>query len=222
MSNFFSLIRSFSAPNVFNPWTDTNPEFDLPGQGPLTRYARLQAHFDVQPSLLMIGEAVGFQGAAKSGIAFTSERLIVEGGIPRVSTSGQRITSRRLPFSEPSATIVWGALHQHGLAQRTVLWNAFAWHPHMPGNLQTNRTPTKTELDAGKAVLEEFVRMFSGVPIIAVGRTSEGLLGKLGIKVDGCVNHPAMGGATKYRRGIAEWAERTGATLEPSELQLTG
>lgn len=221
MDTFLSLIRSFSSPNVFNPWTDTNIEFDLPGQGPLMRYARLKAHLDVQPALLMIGEAPGFQGCAKTGLAFSSEKIILDGGVPRVTTHGQRITSRPLPFSEPSATIVWGALHQHRLAERTVLWNAFAWHPHKPGELQTNRTPTKLELEAGKEVLQELVKTFSGVPIVAVGRTAEGLLAKLGINTDGCVRHPAMGGATEYRRGIAEWAQRTAVVADTSDFALT-
>jgi len=165
-------------------------------------------HLDVNPALMMIGEAPGFQGCRVAGLSFTSERLIVEGAIPRVTSRGQRISSRTRPFSEPSATIVWGALYRHGLAERTVLWNAFAWHPHKPERGQTNRRPTTPELDAGKEVLKELVRTFDGVPILAVGRTAEGVLSKLGIKAQGRLRHPANGGAGDFRRGIALWARR--------------
>lgn len=185
------------------------------------RYARLKAHLDSSPALLMVGEAAGHLGLRRSGLAFSSEKLIMEGAIPRVSSSGQRITSRRLPFSEPSATIVWGALHQHGLAERTVLWNAFAWHPHEPGDGQTNRKPTKDELEAGKDVLIELVKSFDGVPIVAVGRTAELLLEKLGIQADGCIRHPANGGAIEFRKGIAEWARAAAADSVP-QFSLTG
>jgi hypothetical protein len=222
MDRFISLIRSFSSPNVFNPWSDTDPAFDLPGQGPLQRIARLRSHLATDPALVLVAEACGYNGARRSGVALTSEKLIIEGAVPRVTTHGQRITSRRLPFSEPSATIVWGALHQHGLADRTILWNAFAWHPHEPGDGLTNRKPTKQELDAGKEVLQELLRTFSGVPIVAVGRTSEFTLTGMGIPMDGQIRHPANGGATECRHGIANWARRMTAIDEPSPFALTG
>jgi uracil-DNA glycosylase len=222
MDRFINLIRSFSSPNVFNPWSDTDPAFDLEEQGPLQRIARLRSHLATDPVLILIAEAPGYQGCRRSGLALTSERLIVEGAIPRVTTHGRRITSRRLPFSEPSATIIWGALHQHGLAERTILWNAFAWHPHEPGDGLTNRKPTKKELDDGKDVLQELVSTFSGVPIVAVGRTSEETLAGLGIPTDGQVRHPANGGATECRQGIAQWARHMNLINEPSPFTLTG
>jgi uracil-DNA glycosylase len=208
MDRFLNLVRSFCAPNVFNPWTDTDPLFDLPDQGPQMRYARLKHHLNTDPALVMIGEAPGFQGCRVAGVCFTSERLIVEGAIPRVSSNGQRISSRPVPFSEPSATIVWSALYRYGLAERTILWNAFAWHPHRPESGQTNRTPRREELDAGKDVLKELERTFSGVTILAVGRTAEGSLAKLGIRTLGCVRHPSMGGAKEFRREMARWSRR--------------
>jgi len=222
MNGFFKLLQSYSSPNVFNPWTDTDEQFDIPGQGPAKRLERLKAHLACEPLVVLTGEAVGHLGARRSGIAFTSERLICEGAIPRVSTQGQRITSRRLPFSEPSATIIWGALHLHGLADRAILWNAFAWHPHDPGDGQTNRTPTAGELDAGKEVFRALLSHFHGVPVVAVGRTSEGLLSKLGIATDGSIRHPANGGASECRLGIADWAQRTDALSTSTDFSLTG
>jgi len=186
------------------------------------RCVRLRAHLQTDPLLLLIGEAPGFRGCRITGVGFTSERLVVEGAVPRVTTNGARISSRATPFSEASASIVWGALYRHGLAERTVLWNAFAWHPHQSGNGQTNRTPTKQELDAGKDVLKELLRAFVGTPIVAVGRTAEVSLKRLGVIPQACFRHPAMGGATDFRRGLARWAaESTEATDGAMTLSLT-
>ena len=55
---------------------------------------------------------------------------------------GARLSTRARPWSEPSATTVWGTLRELGVAEVTLLWNAFPWHPHKPGNLQSNRTPS--------------------------------------------------------------------------------
>ena len=216
MDRFLSLVCSFSAPNVFNPWTDADPQFDLPGQGPQMRLARLKDHLNIDPALMLIGEAPGFQACRVSGVCFASERLILDGVIPRVTTDGQRISSRLLPFSEPSATIVWGALYRYGLAERTILWNAFAWHPHSPASGQTNRTPTTEELDASKKVLQELMSTFRGVPILSVGRTAQGLLATLAIPTSGYVRHPARGGANEFRSGIAQWAQRITAASAPN------
>lgn len=193
-------LAEFTAPNVFNPWRDTDP-LDMPYSGATARRIRLARHFDVKPKLILIGEAPGYQGCHFSGVPFTNEKLILDGAIPRVRTIG-RITTRNRPWCEPSATIVWRTLHELGLAKQTVLWNAFAWHPYKPGNPMSNRAPTPGELEAGKPVLMAVLEHFQGVPIIPVGRVSENTLDKLGVKTLPAVRHPSMGGAAEFRYGL--------------------
>ncbi len=53
-------------------------------------------------------------------------------------------------WSEPSARIVWKALYEFGIAERTVLWNTFAFHQHKPGEPYTNRTPRSDEVEANE------------------------------------------------------------------------
>lgn len=197
----FEQLMAFRAPYVFNPWGEDD-ELDAYTNGSSMRLARLTEHFDCTPRFLLIGEAPGYQGCHYSGVPFTNEKLLLEGKIPRVKVN-LRITQREKPWSEPSATIVWQTLHELGIAECTVMWNAFAWHPfHTNGNQFSNRTPTTAELALGKPVLQSVISHFSTASIIAVGRIALETLTKLDVKVTCAVRHPAFGGATAFREGM--------------------
>ncbi|MFZ3042909.1 MAG: uracil-DNA glycosylase [Thiobacillus sp.] len=193
-------------PGLFNPWTDRCPD-DLDANGPDEKLARLSAHLDCDPRFILCGEAIGFAGGRHSGVAFTSERLLLlEGLIPRLDTPTQRLTSRNLPFSEPSATIVWKALHRLGIAEHTILWNAVQLHPYKPGNIRSNRTPTGSEVALGAKALRGLLEAFPRAKVVAVGRKAEDLLKVMAVRPTGCVRHPANGGATAFAAGLAELA----------------
>lgn len=188
-------------PGLFNPWRDRCPH-DAAGNGPAEKLARLAQHLDCEPEFILTGEAPGYQGCRYSGIAFTSERLLGEGAIPRIPASPGRLSTRRLPFSEPSATIVWKTLYRLGIAERTILWNAMQLHPHRPDDLWSNRTPAPEEVRLGEPALRMLVEAFPHAKIVAVGKKAEGLLGEMGVKVAGAVRHPANGGATEFANGL--------------------
>lgn len=223
-STLFDALSSFRSPNVFNPWGERDPQ-DLVApdafSGPLTalpgpegRLHRLRAHFAVDPVMILVGEAPGYQGCHFSGTAFTNESLLLKGSIPRM-TVNSRITSRPRPWCEPSATIVWGALHELGIAERVVLWNAFAWHPFKPDNPYSNRAPKRPELDAGREVLEMVLQRFSGARVIAVGQVAAKTLAKLGHPPYAALRHPSMGGANQFRAGIRDLAAELDCLLSP-------
>jgi hypothetical protein len=159
---------------------------------------RLAQHLSCSPEFILCGEAPGYQGCVRSGIAFTSERLLICGQIPRVAKVVGRLTERKRPFSEPSATIVWNTLHRLGIAEKTVLWNAVQLHPHEPGNYLSNRTPKVGEVALGQAGMHMLIEAFPSAKIVAVGRKAEGLLATMGVNVVGAVRHPANGGATQF------------------------
>lgn len=188
-------------PGLFNPWKEGCPH-DAAGNGPAEKLGRLALHLDCEPEFILTGEAPGYQGCRYSGIAFTSERLLGEGAIPRIPASAHRLSDRRLPFSEPSATIVWKTLYQLGIAERTLLWNAMQLHPHRPGHLWSNRTPTPDEIRLGEPALRILIARFPRARLIAVGKKAEGLLHDMGIPVAGSVRHPANGGATQFAAGL--------------------
>ena len=121
-------------PTLFNPWRDHCTD-DKPYNGPDAKLARLAAHLDCDPEFILCGEAPGYLGCRLSGIAFTSESLLLDGEIPRISPMSHRLRK---------------ALYELGIEERTILWNALQMHPHRPGKEQSNRTPTSAEIEVGK------------------------------------------------------------------------
>jgi uracil-DNA glycosylase len=184
--------------------------------------------------LAVIGEAVGYRGGHFSGIPMTSERLLLgkqtlivaalcerrnlqdsvrHGGrrppLQIISDINPRRTSKpeKCPdgFSEPTATIVWGTLLQHGLKpDQFVLWNAFPWHSFDPrrGRL-SNRMPNNSERAAGLPVLKGFLELFPCDRVVALGKIAAVQLEELDVNAH-CVRHPASGGAKLFRQQIAE------------------
>lgn len=198
------LVESLPSgvPGLFNPWRDHCPH-DCHGNGPEAKLERLARHLDCDAAFILVGEAPGYQGCRYSGIAFTSERLLLEGAIPRIPALSQRLSTRRLPFSEPSATIVWKTLINLGIAQRTILWNALQLHPHRSDNFWSNRTPTPAELALGAPALHALIAAFPAAKVVAVGKKAEQLMMAMGVTPTACVRHPANGGATAFAAGMA-------------------
>ncbi len=203
LTDFLRILQKAVPENVFNPWTDRDPATDALPDAPGDRLDRLRRHLSVGARYLLIGEASGYQGCKVSGIPFTSERLILAGAIPRIPAASQRLTSRARPWSEPSATTVWGALQAAGIATSTVLWNAYPWHPFKAGTLHSNRTPSRQERQAGVPVLRALLDLYPKARVFAVGRNAEASLTELGIAAT-ALRHPSMGGATPLRAAASE------------------
>ena len=189
-------------PGLFNPWREPC-KFDTPRNGPEERFQRLTKHLDCDASLILVGEAPGYAGARYSGVAFTSERLLMEGAIPRIEAIPHRLSVRKLPFSEPSATIVWKTLYRLGVAEQTILWNAVQLHPFKGSYSWSNRTPTDTELTYGVGALKLLQKAYPRAMMVAVGKKAAGVLSMLEIPFCAAVRHPANGGATLFSEGLA-------------------
>lgn len=190
--------RSFGA--AFCMFRDADPALERAG-GPAQRRANATAYLDARAGrspFLLVGEAMGYAGGRFSGIAFTAERTLLGWGEPFTATS-----LRREGWAEQSGTIVHGALSALGIADATVLWNVVPAHPHRPGAPLSNRTPAVAELRAGADVLAELIDRLAPRATIAVGRSAERALQELGLPCDAAVRHPANGGATAFRSGLA-------------------
>lgn len=188
-------------PGMFNPWKE-RCEHDTASNTLEARRERLARHLDCDARLICIGEAPGYQGCRTSAVAFTSERLLLEGAIPRIGAPAGRLSDRRLPFSEPSATIVWKTLYRLGVAENTILWNAVQLHPFKEGNVWSNRTPTDAEVALGMPALRILAAAYPNAKIVAVGKKAGGLLRDAGIPIIGDVRHPANGGATLFSKQL--------------------
>lgn len=202
IESFVKDLGAYHADMVFNPWSEIN-ELYQDHQGPAGRQERLKAHLDCDAQIALIGEAGGYQGLAVSGVAFTSERLLCNGAIPRIVQT-PRLTGRPRPWSEPSATIVWDTLYELGIEQSTVLWNAFPYHPFGGLQMNTNRTPTRKEAKYGHDWLRRFAALHPNAKLVAVGKVSARAIEEAGLEVAASVRHPAYGGAPHFKRGLEE------------------
>ncbi len=204
IKTFIQNITKPQFPGLFNPWSQCS-EDDLYADAHLQRQTRFFQHLSApNPRLILIGEAAGYQGCRYSGIPFTSERLVLEGAIPRVDAKGiERISSRTRPWSEPSATIVWKILAELELSDATVLFNAVPWHPEGIKGPGSNRTPSQAEKGEGRPYLKQFLELFPNIPVAALGNVSSQTLSALEV-THHKVRHPAYGGATQFREGLSQ------------------
>jgi hypothetical protein len=152
------------------------------------------------PEVLLLGEAPGYNGCGRTGIPFTSERTVSEenffqgGGYQVAPVKGQL-------QSEQSAGILWQALQNW--EPKPLIWNIFPFHPHQPGKLRSNRTPTEPELENGLDYLNDFLRLFEIRRIGAVGRKAEAKLSGMKIPFT-YIRHPAHGGKRDFLAGVEE------------------
>jgi len=214
LDKFLRLLKASPSGAVFNPWWQIDEENDIGPHSPAIRRKHLTVYFRERlgkARLAIIGEALGYRGGHFSGIPMTSERMLLRKQRHIVAGIKPRRTSKPSVcpdgFSEPTATIVWGALLKVGvLPDEFVLWNAFPWHSfdHRRG-LLSNRMPNKSEQATGLPALKAFLELFPCEQVVALGKIAAAQLEQLGVNPQ-CVRHPASGGARLFRQQIAEIA----------------
>lgn len=215
VSQFISQLQSLpQLPQVFNPWRDVDDINDVGAEAPEIRAENLRQYLGQRTEtakLLFIGEAPGFRGCKFSGIAMTSERILL-GNHNQVQASavfegGKHRTSKPIlaetGFSEPTASIAWPLLLALGLAPNEfVFWNAFPCHPFRGENRLTNRTPAPQDLELAKHILPAMLALVPDAKVVAVGKVAQRALAGLGINAT-AVRHPAMGGANAFREQVS-------------------
>lgn len=222
ISSFVSHLACYEGIEVFNPWKDTHPDYEVAGAVEIRRrqLADYLAGRLGKAKMLLVAEACGYQGGHFSGIAMTCERMILNQH-PAVDSQmvlgyeGQRTsredspmalkpTQREKGFNEPTDSVVWKACLEAGLrADEFLLWNIFPFHPYKKENLLSNRTPTDEELKVGLEYTKELLVLFGSLPLYAIGKKSETTLSEAGFSVTG-LRHPANGGAGIFRRQLKE------------------
>jgi uracil-DNA glycosylase len=170
MDELIAQLAAVTIGETFNFYRD--------GLGAPLRRERLAAYLESRQDapLLLVGEAAGYRGARVSGVPFTSERQLTGRGP-----------------AEASATIVRRVLAELELEQETLCWNVVPTHPHLPGRPETNRRPTRPEIDQSVPFLRELAY---GRRVLAVGRLAQAVLGAP------YVRHPSHGGAAEFRVGL--------------------
>ena len=159
----------------------------------------LQHMLELQPQMMLIGEAPGYRGCRLSGIPFVSPALLDEeevtpglfGKLRGFRTADEWPELRR----EASATIVWTYLR--GVSRLPLLWNAFPFHPHHPNRPQSNRPPTRAELVWGRPFLHQLHNLFGRPQLIAVGKKAAHSLTIMDLPHH-TVRHPSHGGKRAF------------------------
>jgi Uracil DNA glycosylase superfamily len=207
------LAKHPAMPQIFNPWRDVDSAYDCRPDAPAIRCAQLTAYLSerlASATTVLIAEAPGYQGARFSGMAMTSERILlgqhaavrseqVFAGIAQRTSRADISRGSEQGMNEPTATVVWSHMLQAGFDARDfVLWNTVAFHPHHAGEPMTNRTPTPSEVALAAPILHRFLALFPSAKVIVLGRIAERTLAELGVAAQ-AVRHPSMGGATQFR-----------------------
>lgn len=219
VDGFIRKLKSKPSEDMFNPWFERDAEHDELKSAPDIRKRQLKAYLNERigrARFLFIAEALGYQGGHFTGMAMTSERLLLNHLKHKklrpkdvfTTIEPKRTTKKTVNqkgMTEPTCTIVWGALKELGIdTYDVVTWNAVPWHPYdEKKGLLSNRTPRADELAAGLELLPSFKSLFPDAHIVAIGRKCEGLMEELGWEYTG-VRHPANGGAPKFRKQIKE------------------
>jgi uracil-DNA glycosylase len=136
---------------------------------------RLERYLDERAGagVLVVAEAPGYRGTRVSGIPLTSERQLTGEGP-----------------AEATATFVHRVLDDLGREDDVLLWNTVPTHP---GDVRSNRRPTRAEVAAGLPFAQELAQ---GRRVVAVGRLAHAAFGGM------YVRHPSHGGAAPFRRGL--------------------
>ena len=195
------LLAYIGEDDTFNQYRQNHPEHDLP-DGAAVRCRNLRQFLATFTDVryILLAEAAGYQGCRFTGIPMTAEVNVlgsdpvhwIQGG--DYARSGRR---ERL-WREPSATILWETL---GHRMDCLIWNTFPWHPMGKRGPLSNRTPRRTETQAGLVVLDALMQRYPAARPVAIGRIAERRLTELGFDPV-YVRHPAHGGKPEFVQGI--------------------
>ena len=164
----------------------------------------------IGPHMLLVGEAVSYRGGRLTGIAFVSEAVMlagVETASGRVLGAGsgyRKATDGPKLSTEASATMVWGTIRD--MRPLPMLWNAFPFHPFVPGNPSSNRAPSTAELLQGGDFLARLLGLFPFRTVVAIGNHASHSLQRLGVEHTK-VRHPSQGGKNLFVEGMARLSQ---------------
>jgi hypothetical protein len=187
---------------------------DLRGNAIRRRNLRLYLEelAEIDPTVLLVGEAVSYRGGRLSGIAFVSESVMLA-GVEIASEPGRilggdrgyrKATDGPRLATEASATMVWETIR--GLDPLPILWNAFPFHPFHAGDPDTNRVPSAAELEIGQRFIAWLLRLFDVRQVVAIGNQASASLRRMGIEHEK-VRHPSQGGKQLFVAGMARLSQ---------------
>ncbi len=198
LSRFVGTLVDSSAPSHFrNPYAA--------GEAVDNLLLFLSRRDHLERTVLLVGEAPGYRGAALSGVPLSSISTLTDPWGDPWGSFGPRVGYRVpsiLPYRrEATATVVWQSLAE--LFADTPLpltWNAVPYHPWR-GGVESNRTLPRTSLELGRPWLERLLDLFPNARPVAVGLRACEALCSIGAE-HSRVRHPSRGGKEGFVSGL--------------------
>ena len=152
---------------------------------------------------LLVAEAPGHAGCARTGIPLTSEYIIASSTHPFIASIRPRLSLSGTQ-TESTATMVWNCL-SHG-TRLPAFWNTFPFHPHPVGNPHGNRTPDRAESSLGVRILDLVIRILTPHRIFALGRVAQTILSTHFSRFAApYIRHPSNGGNPDFVLGMTRY-----------------
>ena len=149
--------------------------------------------------LLLLGEAPGHRGCGKTGIPFTCEYNIVNHPF-FANNNFQTINDKEHLEREASAMTIWEKLSEKDIYP--LIWNIYPLHPHLEGNINSNRTPKAAEIRLGCEIAKKLIDIFEIENVLCIGRKAEAIRQLKVFKSCEYIIHPARGKAGKFKEQI--------------------
>ena len=197
-SDFIQELRSFSAANVFNPYSDICAEIDQRDADQirlrnLNKIIRSLSGKEVDA--IWVGRDLGYRGGRRTGLAFTDEaNLHSANKVWNVEL--QQATTGEL-CKERTAANIWNFVQR--INQPIFMWNIFPFHPHAPGKPFSNRSHTARERDWGLQIFESLLAVIKPRRLVAIGNDAyQGSCRIFDADRVSKVRHPSYGGDKEF------------------------
>lgn len=197
IENFVGNLAEVSLPNVFNPYRDTCPIFDI-ACAPEIRRANLasllRAAREQKVASIWIARDLGYRGGRRTGLALTDEFHL-----PKMASMFGDIDLKRTTVGpsvkERTATTIWSVIERIG--QPIFLWNAFPFHPHSPDEPMSNRCHKISERRCTSWILKEILDFLKPEQVYSIGVDAQRCLATIGVQTT-AFRHPSYGGQTEF------------------------
>lgn len=199
---FVGSVSSLSFANVFNPYSQNCPKFDLDDashrRAALLEDILTKAEAQGVDSI-WIGRDLGHRGGRRTGLALTDD-FSFRAHLRRWNSVAEPFTTGA-PVREQTATVIWELLED--VSENVFLWNVFPLHPHPPENEFGNRKHTASERNDGLGLLDLLVDHFKPSRIIAIGNDAADAATLIAGQAEIFpVRHPSYGGQQDFRRQV--------------------
>ncbi len=170
--------------------------------------ANLKKYFETMLTLkgkrvLLVGEAPGYKGCKITGIPFTSGKVFKNVSHPVLIELKDKLFLSKSE-AESTATIVWEYLATKP-NNTPLFWNSFPFHPHKSENQNSNRCPSRHEIEHGVRYLHALREIFKPAQIAGIGKAgvecAKQAFPSVVIKY---IHHPSFGGKADFIKGMDE------------------